>query len=126
MTSQHPQESLRLASPEGGFQSIPWTRIQAVHFKPAGGMADVYDSVSAKEEAAQTLLRQIDFQHPLTTDAKPGAIITGTLTVLYTRADKQQDTRTFRLLGTTLLQDTSQPRVYYHASAGLQTCLEKR
>lgn len=126
MNNDKPHYIMRFALRDADFQDIPADNVISVHFTPEGGMSGLYNSISAEGCDAVTLLQHIDFENPLTTNAKPGAIITGTLTVTYSGAGNKQEARTFRLLGASLLQDVIYPSTYYHASDVLQRCLEKQ
>lgn len=123
----HPKPSflMRLASNSHHQQVIPAANILSARFTPEGGMSEWYAAISVQGAEALTLLQHIDFATPVTTDAKPGGILTGTLTVTYTDGDNRQKTRDFKLLGASLLQDSVYPNTYYHASERLQKCLEK-
>lgn len=120
-----PHYMLRLTSSGTDFQNIPAENVIAVCFMPEGAMSSSYSAISAEGSDALTLLQHIDFESPLITEAKPGSIITGTLTITYSANGNTQETRTFRLLGVSLVQDVTYPNTYYNASESLQRILEK-
>jgi hypothetical protein len=107
------------------FQNILAEHVIAIRFIPEGTMSSFYRTISAEGSGSLTLLQHIDFENPFITEALPGSIITGTLTITYLANDNTQETRTFRLLGTSLVQDVTYPHTYYNASEGLQSFLEK-
>jgi hypothetical protein len=124
-TNNKPHYMLRLASSGTDFQNIPAEDVIAVSFMPEGAMSSSYSAISAEGSDALTLLQHIDFENPFITEAMPGSIMTGTLTVTYSANGNTQETRTFRLLGTSLVQDVTYPNTYYNASESLQRILEK-
>lgn len=114
---------IRLAVEENTYQDIPSPKITAMQFTPEQGMRGWYRPVSTHGLDAEKLVQLIDFKNPQQTDAKPGAVITGIVKMTYSTSTGQQETRTFRLLGSSLLQDTAFPNVYYQATEELGRCL---
>jgi hypothetical protein len=115
----------RLASSESDFQNIPVEKVIAIRFMPEGTLSGVYRTISAEGSDALALLQHIDFEKPFITEALPGSIVTGTLTITYLANGNTQETRTFRLLGTSLVQDVIYPHTYYNVSESCQSFLEK-
>ncbi|MGB5636673.1 MAG: hypothetical protein WBM86_28375 [Waterburya sp.] len=120
-----PHYMLRLASSGTEFQNIPAEHVIAVRFMPEGAMSSFYSAISAEGSDTLALLQHIDFENPFITEAIPGSIITGTFTVTYSANGNTQETRTFRLLGASLVQDVTYPNTYYNASEDLQRILKK-
>jgi hypothetical protein len=114
---------LRLAISENAYQEIPSPNITAIQFTPAQGMSGWYRSVSSQGRDAAKITELIDFENPQATDAKPGAVITGILKISYSTSTGQQESRSFRLLGSSLLQDTAFPNIYYQASEDFGRCI---
>ncbi len=123
MNNNKPPHMLRLAFSGTDFQNIPAEYVIAVRFTPEGAMSSSYSAISAEGSDAWALLQHIDFENPFITEAMPGSIITGTLTVTFSANGNQQETRTFRLLGVSLVQDVAFPNTYYYASEELQNLL---
>ncbi|MFN7900207.1 MAG: hypothetical protein ACK5N0_11195 [Synechococcaceae cyanobacterium] len=114
---------LRLAISEDAYQEIPAPNITAMQFTPAPGMKGWYRSVSSQGRDAAKITELIDFENPQATDAKPGGVITGIFKATYSTSTGQQESRSFRLLGSSLLQDTAFPNIYYQASEELGRCI---
>ena len=114
---------IRLAVGENSYQEIPSPKITAMQFTPEQGMSGWYRPVSTHGQDAARLVQLIDFENPQQTEAKPGAVITGIVKMTYSTSTGQQETRSFRLLGSSLLQDTEFPNIYYQATEELGRCI---
>jgi hypothetical protein len=123
MNTSQRRSFIRLAISENTYQDVPSTEVTAIQFTPAQGMSGWYRSVSSQGRDAAKITELIDFDDPQSTDAKPGAVITGILKISYLTSTGQQESRAFRLLGSSLLQDTVFPNIYYQASEGLGRCV---
>lgn len=75
-------------------------------------------------EAAQGVVRMVDFAEPSEIDGAPLALTTGTLKIEYLIQEKP-DARTFLIYNDRLLFDQSTPNVYYYASPALATALSE-
>lgn len=88
-------------------------------------MGNWHGSRSAAGQGGLTWLQHIDFSIPLTTDAKPGGILTGTQTATCSGAGHREETRQSKLSGASLRQDSAYPNICSHACDVLRKCLEK-
>ena len=109
--------SLRVASHQG-FKDMPVSQVTSVKFTPIGN-SPAAKAVHAEKSDAAEMLALIDFEKPFVTDAVPGSIIIGTITITSETADKELQVRSFSVLGASLLQDTAFPNTYYYTSPEL-------
>jgi hypothetical protein len=78
-------------------------------------------SVSGVE--AMGLLQLVLFNKPFQPGGVPGAVVTGRITINFTR-DNQQERRTFILYNDLLLQDTAAPGTFYHCHTSFGDALQ--
>jgi hypothetical protein len=109
--------TLRIASHQG-FEDIPVSRVTLVDFIPIGAFVTA-EAVHAEKNDAEDILSFVDFEKPFVTDDVPGSIITGILTITIEKSDKETCIRSFKVLGSSLLQDEIFPNTYYYASPEL-------
>ena len=123
---KEPLQMMRLASHDENFEEVRPDRITSVQFTPIGSFAGVSDvnAVRAERADALSILQRIDLENPFVTEDKPGSIHVGMLNVSYgTSGDQEEHTRSFRVLGSSLIQDVTYPNTYYYASQELQQLL---
>jgi hypothetical protein len=121
-----PLQVMRLASHGEEFEDVKPDHIISVHFSPVGSFAGVSDIRTMRAERADALsvLQRIDLENPFVTEDKPGAIHVGMLNVSYgVSGSHDEHIRTFKVLGSSLLQDATYPNTYYYASQELQQLL---
>lgn len=127
-SEREPMKVLRVASAEG-FEEIPVAQVKSVNFTPIGSWSveglPAKKAVHAEKRDATDLLKAIDFEHPFVTEDVPGAILMGMLTVTSETKGNEHHVRSFRVLGSSLLQDVIFPNTYYHVSEDLQRMLSQ-
>ncbi len=127
-SERDPMNVLRVASYEG-FEEIPIGHVKSVNFTPIGSLSieglPAGKAVHAEKSDAADLLNVIDFENPFVTEDVPGAILVGMLTVTSETKAKDHHVHSFRVLGSSLLQDVVFPNTYYHVSQDLHTMLSK-
>lgn len=123
---KEPLQMMRLASHDESFEEVGPDQIRSVQFTPVGtftGVSDV-NAVRAEKADALSILQRIDLENPFVTEDKPGSIHVGMLSVTYVASgDQEEHTRTFKVLGSSLIQDLIYPNTYYYASQELQQLL---
>jgi hypothetical protein len=123
---QEPLQMMCLASHDEDFEKVGPDQITSVEFTPIGSFADVFDLKAVRVERADALsiLQRIDLENPFVTEDKPGSVQVGMLNVSYGVSGSQEEhTRTFKVLGSSLIQDIAYPNTYYYASQELQQLL---
>jgi len=116
---------LRFQSAQG-YQEMPLDTVKGVNFSPIGSVPEQFQGISEGPAEAISLLQLIDFGHPFDTEDKPAAVLVGQLTVTFETEGQGERTRTFNVLGYSMLQDTSFPTTYYWASPNLRSSLQGR
>jgi hypothetical protein len=123
---REPLQVMRLASHNEDFEEVKPNQITSVQFTPVGSFSGVANRtvVRAEKSDALSVLQRIDLENPFITEDKPGSIHVGMLNVSYGAAGSREEfTRTFRVLGSSLIQDVVYPNTYYYASQELQQIL---
>jgi hypothetical protein len=123
---KEPLQMMRLASHDENLEEVRPDQIRSVQFTPVGSFAGVSDVNAMRAERADALsiLQRIDLENPFVTEDKPGSIHVGMLNVSYgTSGDQEEHIRSFRVLGSSLIQDVTYPNTYYYASQELQQLL---
>jgi len=115
--------SLRLRT-VAGYEDLSFDRVVSVNFTPIGSIAEQSQAIRAEAGYVAKLLQLIDFANPFVTEDKPGAILVGQLTITYKAKKGQEHSRTFRVLGYSLLQDVCFPTTYYYAANELSRELQ--
>lgn len=115
--------TLRIASHQG-FKDIPVSQVTSVNFTPIGDLPTA-KAVHAEKNDAAEMLALVDFEKPFVTDAVPGSIIVGTLTITSETEDKEIHVRSFNVLGSSLLQDVIFSSTYYYTSPELYNRLTR-
>jgi len=116
-------QTLRIQSADGP-QEIPIANVTSVNYTPVGIYAQQFKAIKADNADAHSLLRLVNFSKPFVTADKPGAVLTGLLTVAYQTQGGDEHCRSFRVLAYSLLQDVCFPDTYYYASSALARELE--
>lgn len=123
---KEPLQMMRLASHDENFEEVRPDQITSVQFTPVGSFAGLSNANAVRAERADALsiLQRIDLENPFVTEDKPGSIHVGMLNVSYgASGDQGEHTRTFKVLGSSLIQDVTYPNTYYYASQELQQLL---
>ena len=122
---KEPLQVMRLASHDENFEEVRPDQITSVQFTPVGSFAGLSDvnAVRAERADALSILQRTDLENPFATEDKPGAIHVGMLNVSYGASGQEEYTRTFKVLGSSLIQDVTYPNTYYYASQELQQLL---
>ena len=104
------------------YKTVKISNVKAVSFVEPGEKGERVFSLEG--EAAQNLVRTINFAEPTEIDGAPLALITGTLQIEF-MIDEQPDKRTFVIYNDRLLYDKSTPNTYYYASPELAKVLDE-
>jgi hypothetical protein len=114
--------TLHVQSAEG-HEEVKLSSIKRVNFTPIGSAPLAGTAATLEGKEAQELLQFIDFANPFVTEDKPGAILVGLLSITYETKAKTEETRAFRVLAYSLLQDVCFPTTYYYISKQLRNKL---
>ena len=115
---------LRLASYDN-YEEIRYDQIKYINHTPIGSLSEGQETLVIERTDSIRILDMIDFDNPLITDDKPGAILTGLFTIIY-ETPTGDKVRSFRVLRYSLLQDVLFPSYYYYASNDFNQALLKR
>jgi hypothetical protein len=114
-----PLQVMRLSDNGEELAEVQPDAIRSVHFTPVGNYPTISDvkSMRAERGDALSILQRIDLENPFVTEDKPGSALVGMLNVTYGISGSEDlHTRTFKVLGSSLLQDATYPNTYYYTS----------
>jgi hypothetical protein len=114
---------LLLEDPDAS-RRVPLRFITSVNFTPIGYVPKIPKAFTLRNSKARSLIKLIDFEHPVTMPGRLLAIRTGQLTITF-ESKNGLECRAFYLLGYLLLQDAWFPNTYYHASHRLLRVLHR-
>ena len=113
---------IRLAVEATRFVEISSEKVLNVQLMAVESSELGISAVALEGVEIQEVLRLVDFSHPLVTQARPTAIMTGQLKVSYV-AEGGIRTRTFRVLGPSIIQDEEFEDIFYFTSPGLNNMI---
>ncbi len=107
-----------------GYQKVPFDRVTSVSFSPLGSIVKRAPACNMTGNDKSDVLDMIDFASPILTADKPGGIMTGELVIHFEDDQGNPGSRTFHLIGQTLVRDAAFPNIYYNASLDLLNTLQ--
>jgi|694.fasta_scaffold41567_1 hypothetical protein len=108
---------LAVATPTG-FEEFSIDQVVALRLSSCDLSSDAVSSIHFEGPEIREAIGLVDFNHPFSTKARPASIMIGRLKISY-YTDDVLTTRTFRVLGPSLIQDELFQDVFYHASPAL-------
>ena len=113
-----PIKIMRFALGASGFEDISIDQVSRIQLVSVESSCGELNRLDIEGNEVHGILDLIDFGSPIVTKARPAAIQTGLLKITYL-ADDSALTRTFRVLGPSIIQDEDFQDVFYSVSPAL-------